>query len=188
MAAILITRDGTGETDQSMNALYRNVEALADFAQGLEAGTPGVNLTRAALSTPAAAKAVGASIASIATTGNSDTYIIVPEAGTISSIDCVGEDALAASDTNYITFSVTNLGLAGSGTAVVLAATNANTTRTTGGSAIVALGRRALTLTGTAADLVVAQGNVLRIRAAATGTLANVVAPAAFLVRFAGTT
>jgi hypothetical protein len=57
----------------------------------------------------------------------------------------------------------------------VLAATAANTTQVTGGSALVANGRRDLALNGTAANLVVARGDRLRVRAAATGTLANTV-------------
>jgi hypothetical protein len=86
-----------------------------------------------------------------------------------------GVDALASNDTNFITFSITNLGLTGSGSAVMLAATDANTTKATGGTALVANAARTLTLNGTAANLVVAAGDRLRIRAAATGTLANTV-------------
>jgi hypothetical protein len=86
-----------------------------------------------------------------------------------------GTDALAASDTNYITFTITNLGTTGSGTATMLAATDANTTKTTGGSALTANALRALTLNGTASNLVVAAGDRIRARAAVTGTLANTV-------------
>lgn len=113
--------------------------------------------------------------ATIATTGNSDAYITVPFDGVISAIQFAGVDALAANDTNYITFSVTDLGQAGAGSTAILAATDANTTKATGGTAISANTRRNLTLTSTAADLVVVRGDRLRIRAAATGTLANTV-------------
>jgi len=113
--------------------------------------------------------------ATIATTGNSDTYIIAPVSGVVSGIIFSPTAALAASDTNFITFSVTNLGQAGAGSAALLAATDANTTKTTGGSALSADTRRNLTLNGTAANLVVAKGDRLRMRAAATGTLANTV-------------
>ena len=111
----------------------------------------------------------------IATTGNSDTYIIAPVSGVVSGIIFSPTAALAASDTNFITFSVTNLGQAGAGSAALLAATDANTTKTTGGSALSADTRRNFTLNGTAANLVVAKGDRLRMRAAATGTLANTV-------------
>lgn len=126
--------------------------------------------------------------ATVATTGNTDGYVIAPETGTLSSIDFSGVDALATSDTNYITYSVTNLGQDGAGSTAMLAATDANTTKATGGSAIAANAKRALTLHGTAANLAVTAGDRLRIRAAATGTLANTVTFPAYLLRFAGTT
>lgn len=113
--------------------------------------------------------------ATIATTGNSDVYMIAPAAGVLSSVVFSGVDALAANDTNYITFSITNLGQAGAGSAAMLAATDANTTKATGGTAIAANTVRTLSLNGTAANLVVAAGDRIRIRAAATGTLANTV-------------
>jgi hypothetical protein len=113
--------------------------------------------------------------ATIATTGNSDVFIIAPAAGVLTSAVFSGVDALAASDTNFITFSVTNLGTTGSGSAAMLAATDANTTKTTGGTALTANAARTLSLSGTAANLVVVAGDRLRIRAAATGTLANTV-------------
>lgn len=111
----------------------------------------------------------------VATTGNTDNAIIAPFNGVITAALFSGADALAANNTNYITFSITNLGQAGAGSTAVLAATAANTTQVTGGSALVANGRRDLALNGTAANLVVARGDRLRVRAAATGTLANTV-------------
>ena len=113
--------------------------------------------------------------ATIATTGNSDVFIIASAAGVLTSAVFSGVDALAASDTNYITFSVTNLGQAGAGSAAMVAATDANTTKTTGGTALSANAARSLALNGIAANLVVAAGDRIRIRAAATGTLANTV-------------
>lgn len=113
--------------------------------------------------------------ATIATTGNSDVYVIADAAGVLTSARFSGTDALAASDTNYITFSITNLGTAGAGSAAMLAATDANTTKTTGGTALTANALRNLTLNGTAANLVVAAGDRIRARAAVTGTLANTV-------------
>ena len=113
--------------------------------------------------------------ATIATTGNSDVFVIVAADGTLSGVDFSGVDALAANNSNFITFSITNLGQAGAGSAAMLAATDANTTKVTGGTALTANARRSLTLTGTAADLIVVVGDRLRIRAAATGTLANTV-------------
>lgn len=122
--------------------------------------------------------------ATVATTGNSDVFVIVPAAGTLAAALFSGTDALAASDSNFITFSITNLGQAGAGSAAMLAATDANTTKTTGGTALSANARRTLTLNGTAANLVVAAGDRLRIRAAATGTLANTVTFPVYNLRF----
>lgn len=149
---------------------------------------PSGSVTRTQLSAAAARKGYALEPATIATTGNTDSYIIVQETGTISSIDFSGVDALAAHDTNYITFSVTNLGQAGAGSTAILAATDANTTKATGGTALAANTKRALTLTSTSADLAVTAGDRLRIRAAASGTLANTVTGPAYMMRITGTT
>jgi len=145
-------------------------------------------VTRALQSAAAMRKSIPAESATIATTGNTDIYVIVPEAGTLDSVDFSGVDALTANDTNYVTFSITNLGQAGGGSTVMLAATDANTTKATGGTGIAANTKRTLTLTGTGADLVVAAGDRLRVRAAATGTLNNTVTFPNYLLRFGGTT
>ena len=115
-------------------------------------------------------------------------YTIVPETGTLSSATFSGVDALATSDTNYITFTITNLGQAGAGSAVMLAATAPNTTKATGGAAIVANGKRPLTLTGTPADLVVVAGDRLKTTVTASGTLANTITSGQVALKFAGTT
>lgn len=117
----------------------------------------------------------GAALGTIATTGATSDYVIAPFAGTLTGADFSGVDALAASDTNYITFGITNLGQAGSGTNPMLAATAANTTQVTGGTAISANTKRSLTLNGTGSNLIVAKGDRLKVTATATGTLANTV-------------
>lgn len=130
--------------------------------------------------------------ATIATTGNTDAYLIVPfiqgnRGGTVSLTEAVfsGVDALAASDTNYITFSITNLGQDGSGSTAMLAATDANTTKATGGTALAANTKRTLTLNTTITNLNATIGDRLRIRAAATGTLANTVTFPVYQLTFA---
>lgn len=120
----------------------------------------------------------------IATTGNTDFYFIAPFDGVLEGVNFSGIDALAQHGSNYLTFSLTNLGQAGAGSAAMLAATDANTTKTTTGSAIGANTKRALTLNGTAANLVVAKGDRIRLRAAATGTLANTITGALALAQF----
>ena len=120
----------------------------------------------------------------IATTGNTDWYIIVPISGRLISIDFSGVDALAASDTNYITFSIVNLGQAGAGSTAMLAATDANTTKATGGTALAANTRRELVISAAIGAGEAIEGDRLRIRAAVTNTLANTVTFPTYLLRF----
>lgn len=119
----------------------------------------------------------------IATTGNTDAYFIAPRTLTVFQVDFSGTDALAASDTNYITWTITNLGQAGAGSNAILLASNANTTRVTGGSAITANTKRTMTLTTTLSNLAVNQGDRIRIRATVTGTLANTVTFPVYLIQ-----
>ena len=124
----------------------------------------------------------------IATTGNTDTYFIAPSAlGTIK-VDFSGTTALATSDTNYITWTITNLGQDGTGTAAWLATGDGiNTTKSTGGSALAADTIESLTLTTTIEDLQVNEGDRIRIRAAVTNapdeTLANTVTFPVYLIQ-----
>ena len=111
----------------------------------------------------------------IATTGNTDEYLIVPKSGTIKAALFSSLAALATHEDNHVTFSITNLGQAGAGAAAILAASAANTTDATGGTALAANAKRTLTLTSTAADLAVVEGDRLLVRYAAAGTLAGAV-------------
>jgi len=112
---------------------------------------------------------------SIATTGNTDEYLMAAKTGKVVGAVFSSLALLAAHDSNYITFQITNLGQAGAGTAEILSSAAANTTKVTGGTALVASSKRTLTLSSTAADLNVVEGDVLRVRFAATGTLAGAV-------------
>jgi hypothetical protein len=116
-----------------------------------------------------------AGVTSIATTGATSEYVIAGKSGILAGIDFSSLAALAANDTNYITFSVVNLGQDGLGSTAMLAAVDANTTKATGGSAIVANAKRQLTLHATAANLVVVEGDRLQIIATVTGTLGGAV-------------
>jgi hypothetical protein len=122
----------------------------------------------------------------IATTGTTEWDVIAPESGQLVAVAFSGTDALAASDTNYITFSIQNMGQDGLGTNAMLAATSANTTKATGGTAIAAAAKRPLTLNGTASNLAITHGDRLRVRATVTGTLANTVTFSTFTLRIAG--
>lgn len=166
----------------------------AGFAKGClfvntaaAAGTKGLYENQGSASSVAFGKTGSSEImvpsATIATTGDTDAYVIAPQAGVLTAAMFSGADALAAADDKYITFSITNLGQAGAGTASMLAATE--TTKATGGTAIVAGAKREMTLTATSADLAVAAGDRLRIRATATGTLPNTVTFPVYLLVFA---
>lgn len=120
----------------------------------------------------------------IATTGNTDIYFLAPSSRTLIEAYFSGTDALATSNVNYITWSITNLGQAGAGSAALLSSADTNTTKTTGGSAISANTKRELILSGTTANLQVIQGDRIRIRAAVTGTLANTVTFPNYLLIF----
>lgn len=113
--------------------------------------------------------------ASIATTSTTDTYFQVPKSGRVISIKFSSLAALAASDSNYITWTVVNLGQAGAGSTAILSTSDLNTTKATGGAAITASSSKTLVLHGTTSNLDVVEGDVIRIRATATGTLAGAV-------------
>lgn len=127
---------------------------------------------------------VNVSSATIATTGNTDVYLIAPRTLNVTSVLFSGVDALATSDTNYITWTVTNLGQAGAGSLAILKATDVNTTKTTGGSAISANTVRSLSVSDALSNTQVTQGDRIRIRAAVTGTLANTVTFPNYLILF----
>ena len=120
----------------------------------------------------------------IATTSTTDSYIMAPSDGSLLEVDFTSLAALAANDTNYITWTIVNLGQAGAGTTAMLAVSDANTTKATGGTALTAVARRALTVHGTLANLVVVKGDVIRCRATATGTLAGTVTNSQYQLRF----
>lgn len=122
--------------------------------------------------------------ATVATSGNTDAYTIVPFNTNVNSVDFSALVALTADNTNYVTFSITNLGQDGSGTAQILAASDTNTTKATGGTGIGANTRRQLVITQDATATEVKQGDRLRFRAAATGTLANTLTFPVYLIRF----
>ena len=122
--------------------------------------------------------------ATIATTGSTDIYVIAPITGNLLTVDFSGIEVLAVSDTNYITWTITNLGQAGAGSTALLAATDTNTTKATGGTALAANTKRQLTLNATPNNTQVVEGDRLRIRAAATGTLANTVTFPTYMLRF----
>lgn len=124
--------------------------------------------------------AVGGTV-SIATTGNTDILLMIPRKLKLIEAKYVGATALTANDTNYLTFSITNIT---NSNAAMLAATDANTTKSTGGTGLSANTVRSLTLSTTDANLKVSENDVLRIRFAASGTLAGAISNAAVILKF----
>ena len=155
-------------------------------ANAVAVTTAGV--TRALMSAPAGTQAIQGESATIATTGTISKYLVVNQAGTLASVSVTPLVALTKSDSNYITWTITNLGQAGSGDTVMLAATAPNTTKDTGGTALAISTIRPLTVHATGGNLTVAAGDLLRIDAAVTGTLANTVTVPVYILRFTGTT
>lgn len=145
-------------------------------------------VTRAQMSAPAGRQAVQRVGATIATTSTTVEYMLVQEAGSLQSAELNPLVALTANDTNYITWTIVNLGQAGAGSTAMLAVSDANTTKATGGTGLAINTKRVLTVHGTGANLVVAAGDLLSITATATGTLANTVTRPIYQLRFSGTT
>lgn len=128
----------------------------------------------------------GGAANTFATTGSSNASRMVDFAGRLLSVQLIAEDALATSDTNYLTFLLTNNAQNGAGTTAMLDATgDANTTKATGGTAITAETGRSITVSATAANLRVASGDLLTFDGTATGTLANAVDLPVARLRFA---
>lgn len=102
--------------------------------------------------------------------GTTEVILHIPHTGVLVGANFADKDALTAHDTNYVTFGVINKS---NSNAAMLAATDANTTKLTGGTALAAYTRRALTLNSTAANLKVTKNDIVVFQVVATGTLAN---------------
>lgn len=110
-----------------------------------------------------------------ATTSPLKIVAVVPRNGTITGVDLVVNTEITANDTNYWTFALTNKSTDGSGSTVLLAATDANTTKATGGIGLAAYDTTALTLTSTTANLNVSAGDVIVLTATKASSAANLV-------------
>lgn len=110
------------------------------------------------------------------------TLLRAPFAGTIVGCSFSTASSLSADNTNYVTFGIINKGATGAGTTQLLTTSPAgvNTTKVTGGTAIVAYERHVLTPTTTA----VAAGDILRPTITVSGTLAGTLVNAVMHVLF----
>lgn len=96
-------------------------------------------------------------VPAVSTAGNDDTTVLfqAPFAGTITAVAYTAEAAVTGANTNSRTVSLTNRGLAGAGTTTVASLALVS------GVNLVAYDEKAITLSVTAADLVVAEGDTL---------------------------
>jgi hypothetical protein len=142
-------------------------------------------ITRAKMSAPASLKTLLCNLGTVAVAAGAYTaYFRVSATGTLSSIGFVTASNLATSDTNYITFTCTNV-TAGK---TLFANDATEKTTATGGTAITADQLRYFTLTGTTADLNVTAGDLIKLVATVTGTLANTVLSTTYSMDLTGTT
>lgn len=92
------------------------------------------------------------------------TVCVAPWAGTVTEVTYAADTAITGADTNSRTLSLINKGGAGSGTTAVASLALVN------GVDCAAFDEKALTLSGTAAHLVVAAGDALAFKSAVVGT------------------
>lgn len=112
-------------------------------------------------------------VGTIAATSTTEKYAIVPKSGRVVAVLFSSKDATATHASNYLSVTLVNMGQAGAGTTDVILATAANSTNSTGGAAIAANTKRALSLHGTTANLDVVEGDRLKFLSTAAGTTAN---------------
>jgi hypothetical protein len=111
-------------------------------------------------------RVIDTQLPAVATVGNDATTVIgiAREAGVVSGVSYVTATAITGANTNSRTIAVVNKGAAGSGSTSVASTAYVTGVNTT------ALAENALTLSGTAANLVVAVGDVLVATSTHVGT------------------
>lgn len=110
--------------------------------------------------------------------------LVAMRAGSVSGISFVVGTTVATDAANIWTIGAINKGQAGAGTAVIADIANAlNSNNSTGGAAFTANTPRALTLTGVAADMVVAANDVIEVTLTKASSAANLVNPTFLLAQ-----
>lgn len=130
-------------------------------------GPAGVNAEM--LSAAAATRAISLPVGTVSATRT----VLIPLAdiaGTLTRVSLASSASIAASDTDYWEVAIVNKGGDGSGTDDMLAATAANSTKSTGGSAIDAFQAWEATLHGTAGNLDAEARDVLALTLTKTGS------------------
>lgn len=106
-----------------------------------------------------------------ATATRDDAVVRAPFAGTVSAVTFVADTILSGADTDSATLSLINKGAAGAGTTVVASKAFAS------GVDAAAMDETAITLSATAADLVVAAGDILALSVIKVGSSGLAVPP-----------
>jgi hypothetical protein len=149
------------------------ITAVENF-MSLLFGVPAAGWSGAQLTTAAKTKELSQQLGTINAT---KTFpVIAPNhAATLSAFSLALLTTVNADDANYWTVTLTNKGAAGAGNTAMLAASDANTTKATGGSAITANVTRAFTLHGTGANLIVAAHDLILVTFTKTGAAGDLV-------------
>lgn len=109
-------------------------------------------------------RVVTAQVPASAVGADATAIVVAPFAGTVTAVSYIPTAAITGADTNSRTMAVTNKGQAGSGSTAVASKALTN------GNNYVAFDENAVTLSGTAANLVVADGDVLSCTSTHIGT------------------
>jgi hypothetical protein len=143
--------------------------------KSLLGSVPNGGITGDMLSAVAAIKNDRAAVGTVNATTTVTKKLIAPCAGSITGLAIAVNTTVATSDVNYWTVSAVNKGASGAGSTALLLATDANTTKTTGGSGLTNYVTRYLSLHGTPANLVVAKGDVIIFTFTKTAAAADLV-------------
>lgn len=177
-AAGVVSKNTSGFTEGSVPlfTVVTSGSAITSVAQSktLLWARPATGLPGSVMST--AMKTNGRQVVAGTLSATGEIVVSAPSyAATISRIAIGVSTTVATDDTNYWTFTAVNKTSSGSGTTALLAASDANTNKATGGSAITAYIQRALSLSGTPANLNTAANDELVITATKTASAANLV-------------
>lgn len=109
-------------------------------------------------------RTVTAQVVASAVGADAAVAVVAPFAGTVTAVTYIPVSTITGADTNSRTLAVTNKGQAGAGSTAVASKAFTNTVNATG------YDETAITLNGTAANLVVADGDVLACTSTHVGT------------------
>ena len=149
-----------------------SVEFFEDFL-----GAPPIYPLPVSIAMGGAAASAGLSGTPNLTTEYAVGYVGVPLSGLVIAAHWAGEGGLATSDTDFLDIRCVNLLQAGAGTANIILATAANSTRLTGGSAITSEALRALSVASATEQRMITRNDVLKVLVTAGGAPTRINSP-----------